>query len=775
MNAKPIPAALLAALLLALVLAPVPIAQAATTRTLAITDATAKPLVPFGAFDGNPPKVYDINGDGQLEIVAQNDNQYVYVFDSKTGAILFQAKTSFPAAWGARSFNGPEVSIMSGDGKVRLVVANSAATITSYRFDPAASTGSRFQFVKEWEKRLTDCFSNPGMDSKPVLADLDRDGAFEIVAATEESGVYALRLDGRLYWKKCIGGGNAEPAIGDLNQDGWPDVAFGSDGGTITAMDGRSGATLWSFYVPGRFAIGTGSMPVGPAIAQLDGVGGPDLVVGVRDSHDVDVMTNNHALLLALDHAGRVLWGKQDPSGNPLTYTHPVVVDADHDGAAEVYWGDWNTVGHKPPYDDKLAWARTGPANFYRYGATGALVWKQSLDTFWSNKDVPLADVDGDGVQEMLANGPNAGHDGIWYLDSRTGAKEAFVETYPYSVLRAPVVADLWGTGTMQWVVEVASAGPGGGNGLLVFDTGAPYDSAWPHLPYPVLGPALPPPPPPATFNATFTIKSPNEWWQELYPSPQTPRTITKAEVRIDGAFWRPMTKSSWGAWTSSYNAPKGVRVEFLVTDSAGAVSQSAPFTWLDGTLTKGSVTPGDPPPPPPSAFNATFEVPSTVNEWWVEVKVTATDPVAGVEARVNGGAWVALAFTDWGSWAKSFYVARGSDVQFRATASFGDQVISPTFTWLGAAPPPPPPGTFEPTFHPRAQDNNWWVEVEVRSTSTIAKVEAQANGGAWIVLDKTSWGTWAKSFFVPDNSQVRFRATSSAGETALSASYPWG
>src|SRR5687768_972508 len=145
------------ALMVPVLIAFVPGSEAATTRVLAITSATVQPTAPFKAFDGNPPKVYDINGDGKLEIIAQNDNQWVYVFDSTTGALLTEVKTRFPPGWEARSFNGPEVTVTSNDGIVRLIVANSAAYITSYKFDPSASSTTRFQFVKEWERRLTDC------------------------------------------------------------------------------------------------------------------------------------------------------------------------------------------------------------------------------------------------------------------------------------------------------------------------------------------------------------------------------------------------------------------------------------------------------------------------------------------------------------------------------------------------------------------------------------------------------------------------------------------
>ncbi|MCA1818908.1 MAG: VCBS repeat-containing protein, partial [Halobacteriales archaeon] len=462
------------------VLVRAPDAAAATTRVLAINGASAHPSVPFKGFDSDPPKVFDFDGDGQLEIVAQNDNQWVYIFDSRSGALLAEVTTTLPTYWGARSFNGPEAAIMRVGDSPRLIVQNSAAVVTSFRLDLLASTPhTKLALVKEWEIRLNQCKEpEPGSDSKPVFADLDRDGTFEIVASTEEYGVYALRADGTVLWKNCLGGGNAEPGIGDLNQDGYPDVVFGSDGGVIAALNGRTGAWLWGYNLLAHFNIGSGSMPVGVTVEQLDGVGGPDVVVGARDSHDANNWSNDHALLVALSSGGSLLWAKQDLAGGaPLTYTHAVVVDTDGNGQKEVYWADWNTIGHKPPWTEADAWKVTGPAHFYRYTANGTLVWKQSLPTWWNNKDVPLADVDADGVQEMLANapGPN-GHDGIWYLDSRNGAKESFVDVFPWKVARAPVVADMWGTGTMQWVVEGGQFDPSsGGPGILLYDTGAPY------------------------------------------------------------------------------------------------------------------------------------------------------------------------------------------------------------------------------------------------------------------------------------------------------------
>jgi hypothetical protein len=689
----------LAALAAALVLVPALLvlssdeADAATTRALAITSATARPTVPYGAFDGQHPKVFDIDGDGDLEIIAQNDNQWVYVFDSRTGGLLTEMKTVFPSGWGARSMNAPEVVVLSGDGKVHLVVANSAATVTSYTYDTLGSTSLRFAFKKDWERRLTTCHTNPGMDSKPVLADLDKDGRLEILAATEESGIYALRADGSVMWSKCIGGGNGEPTVGDLNQDSWPDVVFGSDGGIVTAMNGRTGATMWGFNLHSRFNLASGSMPVGVAIGQLDGLSGPDVVVGARDSHDAVDFENNHAVLVALSSGGSLLWGRQDTvAGNPLTYTHPIIVDAAKDGQPEVYWADWNTIGHKPGN-----WETTGPANFYRYDKAGTMVWRTSLATFWNNKDVPLADVDGDGVQEMLANGPGSnGHDGIWYLDTRTGAKESWVDLYPYKLNRAPILADLYGDGRMQWVAQVASFAAGGAHGLLIYDTGSPYSSAWPHLPYPPRGTGTGTGTTTTTgtgsstttttggtgtFDATFTGVRGNEWWVQAQVAGNG-HTVASVDVRLNGGAWQPVAKQSWG-WGASYHIAQGTIVQLRATSAGGATDLSSCHRWIPAANTDAAVvTCGGTTTTTGGTFSATFAPKAVGNDWWVEVDVSANQPIATVEAKVNSGAYTALAKQSWGSWAKSMNVPNGSQVTFRATSTGGATATSQPVAW---------------------------------------------------------------------------------------------
>ncbi len=187
-------------------------------------------------------------------------------------------------------------------------------------------------------------------------------------------------------------------------------------------------------------------------------------------------------------------------------------------------------------------------------------------------------------------------------------------------------------------------------------------------------------------------------------------------------------------------------------------------------------------PPHDDGVLSAWFEQ-ARGNEWWVEIDVGSPSSLVLVEARVNEGPWQALWPTEWGSWAASFFVASGSLVEFRATSSTNATALSGVYEWpsgtLVSPPPasddpsPPTGGQLEATFE-NARGNNWWVEIEVSAAAPLALVEARINGGPWRGLPPSPWGSWAASIFVEVGSVVHFRATSTAGDTALSGGYQW-
>jgi heme/copper-type cytochrome/quinol oxidase subunit 2 len=128
------------------------------------------------------------------------------------------------------------------------------------------------------------------------------------------------------------------------------------------------------------------------------------------------------------------------------------------------------------------------------------------------------------------------------------------------------------------------------------------------------------------------------------------------------------------------------------------------------------------------------------------------------------------LAKTDCVTCVNSFHVAKGIEVIFQATRSDGAQHTSQPFIWLAGD------GTseFEASFTPKAQGNDWWIEVDVEANQALAGVDARIDSGTWKALEKKSWGSWAKSLHAPDGSEVQFRATSTGGTSVTSETYIW-
>ncbi len=103
-------------------------------------------------------------------------------------------------------------------------------------------------------------FSADGdIEGSPALEDLNSDGALDVIFGTEGGSVYAVNgKSGDLIWKQSVPfkpsftypefrSFMASPALLDINQDGVRDVVLGSRNGTLYAFDGQTGTAVWEF------------------------------------------------------------------------------------------------------------------------------------------------------------------------------------------------------------------------------------------------------------------------------------------------------------------------------------------------------------------------------------------------------------------------------------------------------------------------------------------------------------------------------------------------
>jgi poly-gamma-glutamate synthesis protein (capsule biosynthesis protein) len=238
-------------------------------------------------------------------------------------------------------------------------------------------------------------------------ADLEGDGAEEIIAASYDKYVYALGHDGRLLWRYRTGAPIYCLATGDLDGDGDMEVVVGGDDNRVHVLQ-TDGAPLWEWRTETRVT----SLYVG----DVDGDRTREVLAGGWDGQ-----------LWMLGVEGELRW--QLESGEGLSSVQ--LVDLEGDGRREVLAGHQDGLVSLVDADGSVRWTyRTGgyvrelaaedidgdahgeiivgsaDGWLYVLSGEGDLEWKRSLGDPVLTVDV--ADVDGDGHAEIVAGtGPH--------------------------------------------------------------------------------------------------------------------------------------------------------------------------------------------------------------------------------------------------------------------------------------------------------------------------------------------------------------------------------
>jgi hypothetical protein len=163
----------------------------------------------------------------------------------------------------------------------------------------------------------------------PAIASIVGDARPEVVVSLNDGFVYAFSPDNQVLWKYDVTHGAAhqfmsEPVIADLNDDGVPEVVFGTysldaNGGHLVVLD-NAGSLLHDIVLPNQGMNGNGiGIPAAPTIGDLDGDGQLEIAVLTFD-HGVDVFTvpgSKTSCLLWPTGRGNWLRNGQGPSYAP--------------------------------------------------------------------------------------------------------------------------------------------------------------------------------------------------------------------------------------------------------------------------------------------------------------------------------------------------------------------------------------------------------------------------------------------------------------------------
>ncbi|MEW6746577.1 MAG: VCBS repeat-containing protein [Planctomycetota bacterium] len=234
--------------------------------------------------------------------------------------------------------------------------------------------------------------------SSPVVADIDRDGADEILVGSEANALYCLDHLGLIRWQYATGGAvRSSPALGDLDRDGLLDAVFQSEDGVLHAVD-HLGQALAGWPRAFDQLPETGRYSATPALADLDDDGELEIVT-LAPVWFPDHNPRYHSTRVCAFNADGTLvwtWDREWPgSGSFDAITSPAIADMNRDGVLDVV-----------VFFGILYYSPSGPGVglYVLRGSDGFRWYEQESDVASTRSSPSIADINGDGALDVVVS-----------------------------------------------------------------------------------------------------------------------------------------------------------------------------------------------------------------------------------------------------------------------------------------------------------------------------------------------------------------------------------
>lgn len=377
------------------------------------------------------PALADITGDATPEIVVASMDGVVEAFRSTDRVRLWSRDLGNTAIQAS-----PTIADLGGDGKPDVVAATMDGRVVWLDGPTGRLVRTFSQGAPQFCPAGQDCRPD-GFFATPAVADINGDGALDIIAPNYDHSVYAWSRSGTLLWRRFLEDTLwSSPVVADIDRDGRSEIILGGDiyagnplgkpAGGLTWILKRDGSTYPGYprSTPGQTVWSS------PAVADLNGDKLADVIVGTGANwaepagRRVDAFTAK---------TGRNLPG-WPVSVDGAVMASPAIGDIDRDGKLEVTVASNYGWVYAFDHDGKRRWRACNSTGGTCPGGT-------------SKAGTVIADVDGDGAQEVISMLGRV----LRVFDGSSGGLEAS-SSLPSTTLTSgsvPAVAEVNGTATI--------------------------------------------------------------------------------------------------------------------------------------------------------------------------------------------------------------------------------------------------------------------------------------------------------------------------------------